>query len=299
MRMYFGKILFQALIASLLLASCYHELLDKKAIQLESNPIPSTIDYNEQDGSLSHLTYRAEFKYNAANQLISVADYLLPSAGIQSGTALPWVNFSYQNGRLSHIILRSNEGPFKEYSPDTDRKASRFSFVYKGDSVQTRYVIDGKQKGAYNFKVDSNGFPVRRNVRYGSIFLDAMGNVDFEAENSAAKSQNPMGSWETLEQTFDQNQNIFANSKEFQMLGVLLAVYDLNMITSLVPYLGILTLNNELSKKKRYCNSEGCQPANTIVSETVSFNRNGFPTHRLTQVGALGRYQYRINYKEN
>ncbi|WP_439555802.1 hypothetical protein [Dyadobacter sp.] len=290
-----GKKVFQALLACMFLASCDQELMDKKDDRLEEKLIPAAIDYNEDGGSLSHLIYRAKFRYNSDDQLVSVTDTLLTPMAPPSGTARPWVNFYYQEGRLAEVVLRHNHDPGTHYDPKTDLKTARFYF-----SVRTRQVVEGQQKGTFSFKTDANGFPVRKNVRYGSTYLDAAGNIDFVAENNAAKARNPLAIWEILEQTFDQNKSIFANSKEFQMLGVLLAAYNWDLNTTFVPYLGILTTNNQISKTLRFCSkSEGCREPGTILSETASVNSQGYPTRRFVIVGAMGRHQFVINYKEN
>jgi len=294
------KIIFSALLVSLLMVSCHQESIDEKEIQPEGKLLPSTIDYNEHFGTLSHLIYRANFKYNASNQLESVTDSLLTSPVPASGKALPWVNFYYQDDRLTEIVLRSNDTHGKYYDPKTDPKSSRFYFTYGIDSVNTIHMVGEQQKGMFNFKTDENGFPVKKNVNYGSTFLDGTGHIDFVAENKAEKARNPLGSREILELTYDRNQNIFSNSKEFQILGVLLAAYNCNINTSLVPDLGILSSNNELSRIHRYCSiKEGCRDTVTDLSQTLSVNAQALPTRRLTQVGAMGRYQFIIQYRRN
>lgn len=293
--MYSLKNLCQALLPCLLLVSCEQELPDQDPLQ--NNPIPATIDYREETGGLSHLVYRSTFRYNAARQLVSVNDSLLAPA---SGNVLPWVNLFYENGRLAEIVLRSVDSQRSPYDPKRDEKASRFFFTYHGDSVSTRHVVSGQQKGTFSFKTDADGFPVMRNVKYGSVFLDAAGNIDFAAELRAAKARNPLGGWEILNRQFDQNPNIFQNSKELRMLGVILAAYEWNMVTSFVPYLGMLTSNNELSRTVRYCSvSEGCRSEGAVLSETRSLNAQGFPTRRLLVVGAMGRHEFLIKYRSN
>lgn len=293
--MYSLKNLCQALLPCLLLASCKQELPDHDPLQ--KSPVPATIDYREETGALSHLVYRATFRYNADRQLVSVNDSLLAPA---PGNVLPWVNFFYENGRLAEIVLRSVDSHRNPYDPKTDKKAARFLLTYDGDLVNTRHEVGGQQKGAFTFKLDANGFPVRKNVQYGSVFLDEAGNIDVAAELNAAKARNPLGGWEILDRRFDQNRNIFQNKKELRMLGVILAAYDWNMVTSLVPYLGMLTSNNELSKTLRYCSAaEGCRPEGTVLSETPSLNAQGLPTRRLMPVGVMGRYEFLIKYRSN
>jgi len=294
------KISFSTLLASLLMVSCHQESIDEKEIQPKGKLLPSTIDYNEHIGSLSHLIYRANFKYNASHQLESVTDSLITSPVPASGNALPWVNFYYRDGRLTEIVLRSSDTHGEHYDPRTDPKSSRFYLTYENDLVRTIHMTGEQQKGVFDFKTDENGFPVKKNVQYGSTFLGATGNIDYVAENKAEKARNPLGSREILELTYDPNQNIFSNSKEFQILGVLLAAYHVNMITSFVPYLSILSSNNELSRTYRYCSiTEGCRDAVTDLSETLSVNAQALPTRRLTQVGAMGRYQFIIQYRKN
>jgi len=279
------------------LAACNEPLPEEQVEKTQTGQVPLSIDYNEVGGSLSNLIYRAKFAYNNTGQLVSVADSVLTPTITPNRRALPWVNFYYQEGKLSEIVLRSNTVYSEQYNPATDQNATRFYFQYDGRKVTVRQLVGADEQRRFDFKTDDNGFPVRNNVVYGSTFLDATGNIDCVAETNAAKERNPLGAWEVIDRKFDNNKNIFANSKEFQILGVVLAVSDWNMTTSFIPYLGILTTNNELSRTVRYCNTiEGCRPATTVESETPSVDEKGFPTLRLTQVGVMGRHKYVVSY---
>lgn len=295
--MYSLKNVLRTLLPCLLFASCEQDLIDQPAARPADKLVPASIDYHEETGSLSHLVYRSKFQYNADGQLAQVTDSLLAPA---SGRLSSWVNFYYKDGKLAEIVLWPAGDPRIPYDPRTDTKASRFYFTYEGDVVNTRQVVGGEQKGTFSFKTDENGFPVRKNVQYGSLFLDAVGNVDFVAANNAAKAGKALGGWKVLDQQFDQNRNIFRNSKEFQMLGVILAAYDWNMVTSLVPYLGILTTNNEISKTLCYDSAaDSCRTSGTVVSETASVNAEGLPTRRVAQVMVMGRYDFKVQYQMN
>lgn len=289
----------QVSVVCLSFLACNEPLPEEQVEKTRTGQVPLSIDYNEVGGSLSNLIYRAKFAYNNSGQLVSVTDSVLTPPATPNGRALPWVNFYYQQGKLSEIVLRSNAIYFDQYNPQTDQNASRFYFEYSGNTVNVRQAVGAKQLRTFDFKTDGNGFPVRNNVVYGSTFLDAAGNIDYVAETNAAKERNPLGAWEVLDRKFDNHKNIFANSKEFQMLGVALAVSEWNMTTSFVPYLGILTTNNELSRTSRYCSTtEGCRLVSIVESETSSVDGKGFPTLRLTQVGIMGRHQYVVTYQK-
>ncbi|GAB3314588.1 hypothetical protein GCM10027299_02880 [Larkinella ripae] len=259
--------------------------------------LPAFIDYHA-DGSLSHLIYRSQFAYNAANQLESVRDSLLAVSTTNKPT-IPWAQFSYLNNRLTTISLSalSNDLDSTAYSRD---KSARFDLAYEGQILQARLVIANQEIKKASFALDQEGFPQKTNVQLGRLILDSRGHLDSEAESRNSKARNPDNFYEVLDQRYDQDQNVFAGSKEYQILAALLATFNRSVAaaTGLVGLDNALTSNNLQYRTIRHCTGlSGCQTG-TLRSETQRTNEAGFPLQRVAPVGAMGLFTYTITYKE-
>jgi len=257
--------------------------------------LPASIDYHAE-GTLAHLVYRSLFTYNAANQLVSVRDSLL-AASPGNQPVNQWVRFAYDNNRLSAISIDalSDDRDSDSYG---QAKPGRFELAYTGQTINARLVIGGQTVKTASFAVDQQGYPLKTNVSLGQLFLDSRGNLDAAAESSWNKARNPNNFSEVVNQQYDPHQNVFAQSKEYQILTALLAVFNRGVFSSgLVGLDNALTTNNLLSRTIKHCTAlYGCNTY-TLVSETQQVNERGFPTQRNAPLGAMGNFQYTITYK--
>ncbi|GAB3514080.1 hypothetical protein GCM10027341_56610 [Spirosoma knui] len=256
---------------------------------------PAFIDYHA-DGTLAHLVYRAQFTYNAINQLESVRDSLLAPSAVNR-PIVPWVKFSYLNHRLIGVSLRSlsNDLDSTAYSWD---KPARFDLTYEGPTLSARLVIDDQEVKKASFGLDQEGYPLKSNVKLGRLYLNNQGHFDLEAESKDSKSRNPNVFYEVLDQQYDHYQTVFAQSKEYQILAALLASFNRSVGSSTgLTGLDVLTSNNLLSRTKKYCTAlYGCQTS-TLKSETLQVNKAGFPLQRVAPVGVMGQFTYTITYQ--
>ncbi|GAB3917500.1 hypothetical protein GCM10028804_05750 [Larkinella terrae] len=256
--------------------------------------LPAFIDYHAE-GTLAHLVYRSTFEYNDRNQLLSIKDNL-QSASTTSGT--PWVQFTYSDERLTRINLSSISNDLDSVGTSQIRPAS-FVLTYADQTVNAQLFVNNREVKKMSFQLDQEGYPVKRNVTLGQLFLDAQGHLDYVAETKMNKAKNPNHFFEVLDQEYDQNQNVFADSKEYQILAALLATSNRSVadVTGLVGLDNALTTNNLRYRTIQQCTAlYGCN-GGKVLSETQRVNAANFPTQRSARVGAMGTFYYTITYK--
>jgi hypothetical protein len=262
--------------------------------------LPAFIDYQESEGNLSTLRYRSIFNYDDSDRLLSVRDSLLgPPAG--NKPVSPWVTFTYAGNVLTRIGLSAvtYDADPAHYVAAQYGQPAGFDLQYNGRKLDAVLMMNGRELQRISFALDERGFPVRINTSLGGTFLDAEGNIDYLAESKKRKEVNPQGYYEILDQKFDQQKNVFGESKEFQILAALLASSNRGVLGSLLPDMNnALTTNNELYRTVRYCDAaKGCAMGYKTTSETLAVNALGFPLQRISPVGVMGKYRYTIRYK--
>ena len=262
-----------------------------------SSVLPAYIDHHAE-GGLAHLVHRSTFEYNEKDQLQSIKDGLIsPSPTAQLSTAVTTrAQFYYTNDRVTKISLSIISTDYDPVGSHHVRPAI-FELTYEGQTVNARLMLDNQEVKKSSFQLDQAGYPLKSNVSYGQLLLDSQGHLDYVAESKRNKTKNPDNFIEVLDQQYDQNQNVFAESKEYQILTALLATFNCDMlaITGLEGLDNALTNNNLRYRTVRHHSLYGY--TGTLVSETQSVNSLGFPTQRSAPIGAMGIFFYTITYK--
>ncbi|XWW48169.1 hypothetical protein JYG30_12345 [Fibrella sp. USSR17] len=258
--------------------------------------LPTTIEWHSE-GALAHWVYRSLFAYNSANQLLSVRDSLLTSG---NAPATPWVRFSYtDDNRLSTITLNTElfDNTLQRYS-----QSSGFDLTYAGNTLTAQARIGNQAVKQVSISLDQAGYPVNRNVALGRLYLDSQGHLDYLTESKKSQERNPANYVQVLDQQYDQYQNIFSTSKEYQILAALIAASDQSIYSRPLYFLdNPLTSNNLAFQKRKSCSvsfgqldcSEG-----TIVYENQRVNEFGFPIQRSCPSGPMGTFYYTISYRQ-
>ncbi|MEZ0543145.1 hypothetical protein [Fibrella arboris] len=290
------RILFVLLTGSLSagLLSCGDEsVINSRSLQ-KPVLLPTSIDWHAE-GALAHWVYRSLFAYNSQNQLLSVRDSLLTSANDPK----PWAQFAYTDDRLTTITLNTElfDNTLQTYS-----QSSSFSLTYTGNTLTAQARIGNQTVKQVSIQVDEAGYPVNTNVALGRLYLDSQGHLDYLTESKKSEERNPRNYVQILAQQYDQQQNIFSTSKEYQLMAALIAASD-QLITygrALAILDNPLTNNNLVSRKQKSCSvwfermecSEGL-----MRYESQRVNEFGFPTQRSCPSGPMGTFYYTIRYK--
>ncbi len=259
--------------------------------------LPETIVYHAE-GGLAHLVYQSRFTYSADNELLSIRDSLL-STSIAQSPSKPWVQFQYANHRLSQIDLPAvsvisdsvNQFPFTV--------PARYDIRYEDRYLLGQLVVNGRPVRQTRIELDAAGFPVKKQVRMGRLFLDGQGHYDVQAAVEAGVTRAYDMGQQIVNELYDTHENIFADSPTYQILDALLTGTDADkaVSTGLGGLDNALLTNNRLSRTVRWCDTKGdCGDTYTRHYETLQVNEWGFPTKRNTVFGAMGTYYYTITY---
>lgn len=259
--------------------------------------LPKTIVYHAE-GALAHLVYQSRFTYSADNQLLSIQDSLL-SAPIAQQPAKPWVQFQYTNHRLSQIELPAisvssdsvNQFPFKV--------PARYTIRYEDRYLLGQLIVGGRPVREARIELDAAGFPVKKQVRIGRLFLDGQGHYDIQAATKAGMTMAYEMGYRIVNEHYDTYANIFADSPAYQILDALLTSTnaDIAVSTGLGGLDNALLTNNLLNRDVRWCDpKEKCGDTYTLRYETLQVNEWGFPTKRNTLFDAMGVFYYTITY---
>ncbi len=258
--------------------------------------LPTSIEWHAE-GGLAHLVYRSLFAYNSANQLLSVRDSSLTSFG--NVTATPWVQFSYANNRLAVITLNTR---LFDNTGQTYSQSSSFSLTYAGSTLTAQAQIGNQAVKQVSIALNQAGYPVNTNVTLGRLYLDSQGHLDYLTESKKSEERNAKQFTQILDQQYDQQQNIFSTSKEFQIMAALIAVSDQTLSPGLALVIldNPLTNNNLISRTIKNCSTSFDQfycTVGTMVYESQRVNEFGFPTQRSCPSGPMGTFYYTISYK--
>ncbi|MBO0951787.1 hypothetical protein [Fibrella forsythiae] len=256
--------------------------------------LPTSIEWHS-DGTLAHWVYRSLFAYNSQNQLLSVRDSLLTSGDAPK----PWAQFSYTANRLTTITLNTElfDNTLQSYS-----KASSFSLTYVGNTLTAQAQIGDQPVKQVSIQLNEAGYPVNTNVALGRLYLDNQGHLDYLTESKKNEERNRSQFIQVLDQQYDQHQNIFSTSKEYQLMAALIAASD--QLMTLSRPLSILdnplTNNNLVSRTTKSCTTSFERFTCTtgiITYATQGVNEFGFPTQRSCPSGPMGTFSFTISYK--
>ena len=257
--------------------------------------LPASIEWHAE-GGLAHWVYRSLFAYNSANQLLSVRDSLLTSGNV---AATPWARFSYTDNRLSTITLNTRlfDNTLQSYS-----EVSSFSLTYAGSTLTAQARIGNQAVKQVSIELAESGYPVNTNVTLGQLYLDSQGHLDYLTESKKSEERNAKQFTLVLDQQYDQQQNIFSTSKEFQIMAALIAVSDQTLSSGMALSVldNPLTNNNLFSRTKRRCSTSFDKfycTVDTSLYESQRVNEFGFPTQRSCPSETMGTFFYTISYK--
>ena len=265
--------------------------------------LPDYIDYNPT-GGLSNYKYRSRFVYDNANRLLAISDTMLyqSASGHQTNE---WVRFRYTNNVLTTIDIPGIIAFPTDPGPSTYFKDAHFDLTYTNQTLDARLLLDGLEAQKVSFNLDQAGFPVKTNTNLGELIFDGQGNIDYKAIEEKRKQNNSQYNVVVLTQQYDTNKNVFADSKEVQIMAALLAATNrndpndaINLPSELLGLGNPLTTNNLLYRKKRQCSPQyGCSDREEPIIDAQTINEAQFPIKRLCSVAAFGQYQYTIQYK--
>ncbi len=259
--------------------------------------LPATIVYHAE-GTLAHLIYQSRFTYSADNELLSIRDSLL-SASTAQQPVKPWVQFQYANHRLSQIELPAiyvasdsvNQFPF--------RVSARYDIRYEDRYLLGKLIVDGRPVREARIELDAAGFPVKKQVRIGLLFLNGQGHYDVQAATRAGVTMSYDLGQQIVDEQYDTHANIFTDLPAYQILDALLTGTnaDKSGLTGLGGLDNALLTNNRLNRTVRWCDTNGgCNNTYIRRYETQEVNEWGLPTKRNTVFGAMGVYYYTITY---
>lgn len=257
--------------------------------------LPTAIEWHAE-GGLAHLVYRSLFTYNSANQLLSVRDSLLTSG---NAAATPWIQFSYTDNRLTTITFNTE---LYGTVPQTTSQSSSFRMTYAGNTLTAQALIGTQPIKQVSIALDQAGYPVNTNVTLGRLYLDSQGHLDYLTESKKSEERSSINFVQILDQQYDQQQNIFSTSKEFQIMAALIAASDQQFLfgTPLSVLDNPLTNNNLISRTRKSCSTSFDKLYCTVYTslyESERVNEFGFPTQRSCPSETMGTFYYTISYK--